>query len=523
MEKPFEIFPYSIEKLIEIFAEKAGASQELIIDKIHTIYFQEYFQHLRTQTIIVENDYIDRDFLEDFSAYYVRCFADYKRKCTRLHFFKNKFGYDEYNAFLEKRHKALNNWLQENYLGFLVVKPLPQTVIGRTCLKTYSTEPEANRNFPIVREYEVNLFGCPLKVKTLAFQEQDTVLAACATSSLWSVFHGTGVLFHHRILSPVEITKAATRQLPIETRTFPNRGLSVEQMAHAIQDVDLEPFLVEIKNEEYILKSYIYAYLKFGIPVILGVNLYIVANNNSLKYIGKHAVAVTGYRMERERLASNNHEKFQLVSSRMSKIYAHDDQVGPFARMLFDGQKISLPETESKQALISMSTSWKVQGAEIGDIRAVPLILLIPLYHKIRIPLGNVYETEGVLNAILANLSENKKLPIGKFEWDISLTSVNKFKSELFSRGDGHNNFKHILLKSMPHFIWRATALNKGKFVIDLLFDATDIEQGRFFICAVEYDRDLFLIMREILKEKFFDEVLKRTSCWKIIQWFREN
>jgi hypothetical protein len=84
-------------------------------------------------------------------------------------------------------------------------------------------------------------------------------------------------------------------------------------------------------------------------------------------------------------------------------------------------------------------------------------------------------------------------------------------------------NFKDILLKSMPHFIWRATALDHDKPVIDMLFDATDIEQGHFFICAVEYDRKLFLILREILREKIFDEVLKKTSCWEIIQWFRKD
>lgn len=47
-----------------------------------------YFDHIGAKTIIVENDYIDRDFLEDYSGYYARCFHDYQRSCTRLHFFK---------------------------------------------------------------------------------------------------------------------------------------------------------------------------------------------------------------------------------------------------------------------------------------------------------------------------------------------------------------------------------------------------------------------------------------------------
>jgi hypothetical protein len=120
MEKPFQIYPFSIERLSEIFTEKSNAHPELINEKTHIIYFKEYFQNSGTQTIIVENDYIDRDFLEDFSAYYVRCFADYRRKCTRLHFFKNKFGYEEYIAFLENKDISLKDQLQKNYLGFIV-------------------------------------------------------------------------------------------------------------------------------------------------------------------------------------------------------------------------------------------------------------------------------------------------------------------------------------------------------------------------------------------------------------------
>ncbi len=62
--------------------------------------------------------------------------------------------------------------LQDGYLGFIVVKPLPRTIIGRTCLKTYDSK-GGTRHFPIVRRYPVHLFGIPLRVETLAFQEQD--------------------------------------------------------------------------------------------------------------------------------------------------------------------------------------------------------------------------------------------------------------------------------------------------------------------------------------------------------------
>jgi hypothetical protein len=522
MDRPFEVFPYNIDRLTHILSEKSGASIERVSDKIHTIYFQEYFQNIKARTILIENDYIDRDYLEDFSAYYVRCFADYKRKCTRLHFFQNEFDHEDFDSLLGGTSKRLKSELQSDYLGFIVVKPLPLTIIGRTCLKTYPTDGENNRNFPIIRNYETNLFGLPLSIKSLAFQEQDNVVAACATSALWSVFHGTCILFQHNILSPVEITRAATKQLPIETRTFPNKGLSSEQMAHAIQSVNLEPLFVEIKNEEFALKSYIYAYLRFGIPILMGIDLYDVSSTKP-KHIGHHAVAVTGYRMDAQPAKRYEENSLGLVSSNISKLYAHDDQVGPFARMVFDDLKVTL--TEGKKELISMSTSWKFSGTEMGDIRAVPLILMIPLYHKIRIPFETIYETVGSFDAIVETLKENvPTFPKVTLDWDIFLTTVNTFKKEIFSSGEyAGDHFKSILLKQMPRFMWRATALIDGKLTIDLLFDATDIEQGDFFIGAVEFDPNFCWILREIFKESFFEKTLKSNPIWTIIEWFREN
>lgn len=520
----FEIYSYTIEKLLEILTTKSKANPEQIKEKSHLIYFREYFENINAKTILVENEYVDKDFLEDHASYYIRCFSEYKRKCARLHFFKNEFDQDDFNDLLAKESLSLKESLQKSYLGFIVVKPLPLTIIGRTCLATYPQTEGKNRTFPIIRKYDVHLFGIHFSVKSLAFQEQDNVVAACATSALWSVFHGTGILFQHSILSPGEITKAATKQLPIETRTFPNKGLSGEQMAHAIQSVNLEPLLIGINNKEYNLRSSIYAYLRFGIPLILGIDLYDTSGGTS-KYLGKHAVAVSGFRTRSEQLVNSEDEdeNLALISSRINKIYVHDDQVGPFSRMVLDNQMIEWSENGSKKNFISMSTSLKTGETKIGNIRAVPKILLAPLYHKIRITFETIHETIKYFNAVIERI--NEEVPILNNErivWDIYLTEVNKIKSEIFnSEQYAGSYFKKILLKNMPRFIWRATALIKKNLLIDFLFDATDIEQGEYFICAIEHNTGFASILREIFSEDIFEDTLKSTTAWKIIQWFK--
>jgi hypothetical protein len=269
MPNPYEVLPFTNDHLLNLFAVKANADLDTIKAKRHAEYFKEYFATIGARTIVVENGYIDRDYLEDFAGYYVRCFRSYSRQCTRIHFFKEPFDTAAFTALLSADATPLTSEaLQKAYLGFVVVKPLPLTIIGRTCLSTYPFD--SRRYFPITRSYDVNLFGLPLCVESLAFQEQDTVAAACATSALWSTFHGTGKQFQHYIPTPVEITRSATAHFPANTRTLPNCGLTLMQMADAVRSVGLEPYTISA-GKPFVLRSNLYAYLRARIPILLGI------------------------------------------------------------------------------------------------------------------------------------------------------------------------------------------------------------------------------------------------------------
>jgi hypothetical protein len=412
--------------------------------------------------------------------------------------------------------------IQEGYLGFVVVKPLPRTVIGRTCLKTYPIE--NRRYFPIVRSYTANLFGVELTVDSLAFQEQDHVVAACATSALWSVFQGTGIRFQHTIPSPVEITRAATERSPIETRILPSRGLSAAMMAHAIRNVGLEPYLVNVSNE-HILKSTVYAYLRGGIPMILGIELRDLSDDKH-RSMGFHAVAVTGFSLGGNAPIPIGDTRFSLTASKMDKLYVHDDQVGPFARMEFDGTKITIEKDAlGKQAsLNSLSTSW-IGKNNTRSVRASPTILLIPLYHKIRIPYGVIHDTIVSFDSFIELLRKSLLVPFdGRMEWDIYLTTSNELKTELLeAKTISGDYYRDILLECMPRFLWRATARHQDTPFMDLLFDATDIEQGPFFVRAIEYDSDLSLFLRVVSKIDAIERTNPAGTAWKIIQWFKQQ
>jgi len=514
MSQPYEISPYGIVQLISLIAQKSGSAPNIINSKFHLIYFNDYFRVLGAKTILVENDYIDRDFLDDFTGYYVRCFKAYSRKCSRFHFFDAEFDEEDFTTLLKGAEKKISlPDFQNAYLGFIVIKPLPQTVFGRTCLKTYQSD-GGRRHFLANQDYEPNLFGIPLKIRTLPFQEQDNVVAACATSALWSIFHGTSKLFDHPVKSPVEITNAASVYAPLETRILPNKGLSIFQMTHAIRSVGLEPFLVK-GNDEYVLKGTLYAYLGGHIPLLMGINLYDTSDSNN--FWGSHAVAMTGFSMGSKIPIPYGRTGFLLKASRIDRIYVHDDQVGPFARMAFDDPK-KLDTIHGQ--LNSVSTSWKGKDDKIGSVRAAPITILAPLYHKIRIPFHVVHDAiipfDGVIEK--ARLDGIVTLP-ARLEWDIYLTSVNDLKTNILKTrclNDGEY-CREVLLESMPRFIWRAIGICVDRPIIELLFDATDIEQGSLFIRAIEYDYGVSIILRAVAPT-FTDK-----PEWKIFQWFESH
>jgi hypothetical protein len=534
-EKPYEVHPYSIETLKKILAEEKITDRVVVDDKLHCLYFEEYFDILKAKTIVVEKGYVDHDYLDDFTGYYVRCYKQYRRRCNRLHFFKIEFDDKEFEEILKNPKKDFTReQLLDIYLGFVVVKPLPKTIIGRTCLKTFPHD--GRRCYPITRCYKVNLFGWELEVKSLAFQEQDKVLAACSTSALWSVLQGTGKVFHHHIPSPVEITNLATELLPPtppETRSIPNRGLTITQMAYAIKSLGLVPFFINPKDDQ-ILKNNVYGYLRGHIPILMTIALVDFCNGKTPKIRegdGRHAVAITGYSLglsKPEKVTRKDGESGLLSrASRIDKLYVHDDQVGPFVRMEFSQKLMELPSLENPMKKVkrgSLSTSWKCHSKKPGHVRAIPVALMVPLYHKIRIPFCAVFETIASLDTHIERFRKRHITPFtDRLEWDIYLTTINEFKTAI--RQDDSLDWKlrrGALIEGMPRFMWRATARSREEDVLDLLFDATDIEQGSLLAHAIGYSDEVFEMLRVMSQDPGLMKTLKPGPEWKILNWFSE-
>src|SRR5262245_10104943 len=99
-------------------------------------YLRGYLADLGATSILEEQNYFDRDYLSEFAAFYGTSASGYPNVCRRLHFFS---GSALTRAEIEEAAGSAGpHTLSERYLGFVVLRPIPQACLGRTVLRWYN-------------------------------------------------------------------------------------------------------------------------------------------------------------------------------------------------------------------------------------------------------------------------------------------------------------------------------------------------------------------------------------------------
>jgi hypothetical protein len=503
---------FSEQELVKAFANRHAPESEVAAQG-RIRYLAGYLRDIKAESIVIEEPYIDGDYLDDYAAYYAKCFQDYGRWCKRLHFFDVPPAGVNIPSLLEGASEAQIDFLQEHYLGFVVTRPLPEAVVGRTVLRTYDSD-NGRRSFPVTRRYSANLCGAELEIESLAFQEQDTVLAACATVAVWSCFHKTAELFHTAIPTPAEITRIASQAVHYG-RSIPSAGLRVEEICAAVRHLHLEPELIELRGGGMVpLPSLIRGYLLMGLPVLLVIEI---------PDVGLHAVTISGYSVLD--VAARPEEVpgysfIPMVGRRIDKFYAHDDQVGPFSRMIIHGcneqtrsgflsrVRARFLGSSPLPFPICLETSWA--NDHDMDRPVYPYAVIVPVYPKIRLRFIDILKWLTPLNPILSNIIP----PDMDHEWDVHLTLSNDYKSEVRADVSRSASARRAILSCMhPRFWWRAVLSIEGEPCLELLFDATGIARSFPLTEAIWLSEPYSARMETILANgERRDEILKDLS-----------
>lgn len=495
-----QVSQYSAINLAQALSN-AYTTAESIQIKNHFNYLSCYLssKEIDAKTIVIEENYISKDYLHDYSAYYSLCFEQYPKVCKRVHFFKRTFTEEELNSILLQK-KESNQEFWDDYLGFVVVKPIPQKIVGFTLLKTYENGLDSDRVFFGTRDYDIHFFGNELNLSSLAFQEQDSIVAACATTAIWSMLHKASRNPNSVLKTPYQITREAGNLSFNGNRLFPNKGLNILQIANVVQLSGLEP---EIKQADTILKidendertwisvisnaylkELLHAYSPIGTPIILIIGIPMGGPH------AYHAITVSGFNANKILPVAPDIE-MSLVSANINKFYAHDDQFGPFCRIEFDSSNNTI------------LTPWPSSGTNPFVTNAV-----IPVNPKIRITYEDIKVLVLGLDRIFS-LFFNNSISYD-LVWDIQVQYSDQFKSSLKETPLEDAEKLAMLQKGMPKYIWTSTCYVGVIKVFDFVFDATDIDAamiGLKFICYIDDAKPeikLFLTDNRIHLESLF-------------------
>ncbi|WP_178101832.1 hypothetical protein [Pseudomonas yangonensis] len=355
-----------------------------ILTKRQVGYIFNYLNRLDAKTVLLEFQYVDKDFLEDFSRYYAKRYGNDGHKCARMHFFACALDHGMVFEILAGGPRAdeLVKTLQANYLGFMVIKPLPKTFIGKTCLKVMEDESTAvKRKRRLSRKYKVDLFGISLSVESLAFQEQDKVIAACATTAIWSALHALQWHSIRSVHSCSEITMNALNDRSGSSNSFPNTELNTEQMLRSIDAEGLRHHQENLRGtDEKRFFETVVSHIDSQLPLIFIGDVYSLSGPGKKRPTreGNHAICIVGYKQDHEKI-----------------LYIHDDRLGPYVRAkLIPTVGYSMKRKPMRESWALALQTMNEDGTWSDPVELIePDVLIVPTDKKVRLPFYFALET----------------------------------------------------------------------------------------------------------------------------------
>ena len=486
------------------------------------LYLRCYLEDLSAKTVIEEPEYFDRDYLAEFSAFYSVSSRGYTNRCRRIHFFSEKITRETLRQAAGGGKPSLKK-IQNSYLGFVVLRPIPAAPLGRTVLTWYPDDQDKDIHTPRVknpsRKYFIHVAGIELFVEGLAWQQQDAGVGACATVSLWSMLHSSAFDDHHAIPTTAEITRDAHSRHSYGARIFPSQGLNFWQICDAIKELKLAPLITEgdVKNGSNILgfskerfASTCASYIRSGYPILLIGHLVREGNPG-------HAICVVGYR---SCVPSTTNPLYpSLAELGIENVYIHDDNLGPNVR--FEIETLSIPAAEDAEEaeevskgneyiMLSPSAPIPRNGQRMVDCPTqdyssfIPTQLIVAAHSDIRTDPVTLYKA-GLNNAtyiskifnLLAQKSSKPSYGLTVSTRFIKLATYLGLELEERLKGNSKclSKVRLALCEKVDpmslHIGVVRIGLDDSTPLVDILYDTTDSDIHHPIFCHVAYSNQI--------------------------------
>ena len=391
----------------------------------------------KTKSVVVERQYIDKDYRDTFSHFHSKRFNTPSSRCVRLHFFGEAITESD---IIEGREAAT-----KNYIGYSVIRPTKPNCIGRTFL-CHTLRLNTSAHISICREY-VNLLGTRLQLEGFPFISQDSDATVCAESSLWMLlrYYSNRYPAYSEVL-PFQITNLASNHA-IGRRVFPSSGLYSWQMAEALRLQKFSPVVYSKQHYPHNFYHLLYTYIESGLPLLVTVPQHVVVGYG---HVSNYAIPAPAATTTPTNIYTSHFNHSIVVS---------DDNEFPY-QLLHSVGRAQGNQIDSKYG-------W-------NDIQE----FIVPLPEKVFLPAEKVQSA--VENVLKRFQPQSASLAGKRLLLRLFLTSARSFKRSLRERGMGHPSVQSVYRNlPLPHFVWVCEIANYAEYSADkkivgeIVWDAT--------------------------------------------------
>ena len=450
----------------------------LIVDRwppLQVEYLRDYLREVGCKTVIIEQHYIDRVFMHDNAVFYVRNLRSYPNFTSRLHFFADEFDENGWRDRISRAanggHAEVQAGMQEKYLGFSVVRPLPGAPVGRTVLPAYVTRAseKTTSNFSPARRHLAHLAGFALVTEGVPFQQQDHAVSACATAALWSALDSVASIEELPVSSPANIAEAATRYPLQEGRAFPTEGLTVKQICEASRSAGFSPIVISGSEPKDDLTQ-IYGYLTSGFAPVLS----LVPADDPDATSG-HAVCAVGVRCGEIRPQTDPNLTFREESTCLSGLYIHDDRLGPYAF----AQLSPFTDKHTNKVRTGVAIQWP---DETPDQYWLLHALVVPVPQKLRLSLTRMRRLGLIVGQTIGEAFGNRTTTLNcRYEL------ARKYAKRAYEFGlSAEGIYKLACQTPLSRYLGLVEVWSAAGPIVDVLLDTTEADPEAAVLACVK-------------------------------------
>ena len=412
--------------------------------------------------VIIEGVYVDSVYRDSYYDYYSTKHSTYNRFCLRMSFFD--IGFKKDIDFSDESN------IKDNYLGFLVIRPLIKCIRRNVISPLAKVAPKNDIRICKV-SVDASCLGVKLKAEGFPHASQDNETMTCAQTTIWSLleYYGNKYTYYHPTL-PTEI-ESILEPFSYE-RQLPSKGLTYNQISVALRNLGFGPKIYQTGKTTQEIRRFhqlMACYIESGVP------LAVALTNDKLG----HAVVCLGT----EKI--DKHEVIKHPVTIGSKtVYSWNDTLAN-ANFVFNDDNMPCYQMAT---LANPAVNYINLGlAKWQNVKVSQFIA--PLYHKVYLEADTAIAlSEQIISSVI---------PGGNgLVMRTLLTSSRTFREHITKMTTLGNNHRLALLGiPMPKFVWVTELSTPDEFYNNqvstlLLLDATGSKMANL-------SRNIILLLSE--------------------------